>query len=180
MSNEKAQSSTYLYIGKIVNTHGIRGELRVLENTDFPEQRFAKGNKLFLFLPNQQEPITLTIEKSRPHKNVRIVKFAEYHNINDVERFRDARLAVSGDDRLQSKDGQEEYYYDEVLGSLVVTEDGEELGTVQEILPLPANDVWVVRSQDNKEILLPFIEEIVREVNISEKRVTIRWMEGLA
>lgn len=180
MTNRQAQSPNYLYIGKIVGTHGIRGDVRVLESTDFPEKRFAKGKQVFLFLPKESEPIILTIEKSRPHKNVRLVKFVEYDNINEVERFRDGRLAVSATDRLQSEESQEEYYYDEVIGSLVVIEDGEELGTVQEILSLPANDVWVVRSKDKKEILLPFIEEVVRQVDVAKKRITIRWMEGLA
>ena len=74
-------------VGKIVNTHGIRGEVRVIPTTDFVDERFAKDAKLYL--ANQQgEPLELTIESSRPHKGSILVKFDGYDNINDVEKLR--------------------------------------------------------------------------------------------
>lgn len=180
MSNRKTQSPTYYNVGKIVAPHGIRGEVRVLEKTDFPDQRFASGKKLYLFPPSREEPITVTVEKSRRHKNVRLVKFAEYHSINEVESFRNAQLAITAADREAAEKSEDEYYYDEVIGCLVVTDEGKELGIVDHIYSLPANDVWVVRSPDQGEILLPFIEDVVKEVNVAEKRIVIHWMEGLA
>lgn len=174
-------NSEYLLVGRIVGTHGIRGEVRVQSSTDFPKVRFAPGNRLILLPPGEQEPIGVTVEKSRPHKSVYLLKFHEWDNINQVEPFKKGLLAVTKENRVPVDEEEGEYYFHQIVGLTVVTTDGEEIGQVKEILPLPANDVWVVRSAETgKEVLIPYISEIVKDVDLSQKRITIEWMEGLA
>ncbi|OBA01205.1 ribosome maturation factor RimM [Paenibacillus polymyxa] len=164
-------------VGKIVNTHGIRGELKILTTTDFPEDRFAKGSELFIVPAEGKAPIPVTVETARFQKNMVVAKFKEYHNINDVEKYKGTLLKVSAE-RLGELE-ENEFYFHEVVGMEVVTEDGNELGVVKEILTPGANDVWVVKMPKGKELLLPYIEEVILDVNVREKRVTVRLMEGL-
>ncbi|WP_018883530.1 ribosome maturation factor RimM [Paenibacillus massiliensis] len=165
-----------LNVGKIVNTHGIRGELKILSSTDFPEDRFAKGSEL-LIVSEQGAPIPVTVETSRFQKNMVIVKFKEYGNINDVEKYKGSMLKITAD--RQGELGQDEFYFHQIVGCEVFTEEGELLGTIKEILTPGANDVWVVKQKSGKDLLLPYIQEVVLQVDVSEKRVTVRLMEGL-
>lgn len=165
-----------LNVGKIVNTHGIRGELKILSSTDFPEDRFAKGSEL-LIVSEQGAPTPVTVETSRFQKNMVIVKFKEYGNINDVEKYKGSMLKITAD--RQGELGEDEFYFHQIVGCEVFTEEGELLGTIKEILTPGANDVWVVKQKNGKDLLLPYIQNVVLQVNVSEKRVTVRLMEGL-
>ncbi|MDU6523850.1 MAG: ribosome maturation factor RimM, partial [Enterococcus sp.] len=86
--------TNYYKVGKIVNTHGIRGEVRVISTTDFTEERYQVGEKLFLFREDQ-EVLPLTIASYRRHKNFDLLSFEGYPNINQVEAFRDGILKIS-------------------------------------------------------------------------------------
>lgn len=163
-------------VGKIVNTHGIRGEVRIISRTDFPEERYKVGNKLHVFL-NDKDPIEVVITSHRTHKNFDLVTFNGYDNVNDVEPFKGGLLKVHESQLGDLEEG--EYYFHEIIGCKVVTDTGEDLGVIKEILTPGANDVWVVKGEKGKEILIPFIDEIVKEINIEEKRILIHLMEGL-
>ena len=117
----------YLNVGKVVNTHGIRGEVRVISQTDFPEERYQKGAKLTLFREGQK-PLELTITSHKKHKNFDLLTFEGYPNINDVETFRDGILKVSEDDLTDLEEN--EFYYYEIIGLNVIDEDGENLGKI--------------------------------------------------
>lgn len=162
-------------VGKIVNTHGIRGDVRVMPTTDFVAERFAKGQDLYL--QQAGEPLKLTVESARQHKGFILVKFVGYDNINDVQAFRDHELMVSGKDQQPLEDGQ--YYYHQIIGLSVKTVDGEELGTIKEILSPGANDVWVVQRDGKKDLLLPVIDGVVKDVDLDAGEVTVELMEGL-
>jgi len=164
-------------VGKIVNTHGIRGEVRVISKTDFPEERYKVGNVLFLFMPKSNSPIELTIKTHRTHKNFELLTFEGFENINDVEKFRDGILKVPESQLGTLK--KDEFYYHEIIGCLVATTKGEEIGKVTEILSPGANDVWVVKGKDSKEILIPYIHDVVKKVDVNEKVILIELMEGL-
>jgi len=164
-------------VGKIVNTHGIRGEVRVISKTDFPEQRYKVGNVLYLFMPGSKQPIELTVKTHRTHKNFNLLTFEGFENINEVEKFRDGILKVP-ESQLSELD-EDEFYYHEVIGCHVVTTEGLELGKVTEILSPGANDVWVIKSSKGKEILIPYIEDVVKKVDVKEKVILIEPMEGL-
>jgi 16S rRNA processing protein RimM len=170
----------YLHVGLIVNTHGIRGELRVLSKTDFPEIRFAPGSRLLLLHERLERPLPLTVEKSRPHKSTMVVKFREWNNINEAEPYKGGRLVVTREDLAPLNEEEGEFYFHQIIGCRVETTDGHSVGTVKEILQLPANDVWVVQPQgDGREILLPYIDDVVKEVDAEKRKIVIEWMEGL-
>lgn len=164
-------------VGKIVNTHGLRGEVRVISSTDFPDQRYAPGSTLYLFPGNHQDPTPLTVKTYRKHKNFDLLSFEGYQDINEVEKWKNAILKIKEDQLTELPEG--EYYFFEIIDCHVVTEQGEEIGVVREILTPGANDVWVVKSADGKDILIPYIPYVVKEVSIDEKRIVIDPMEGL-
>lgn len=163
-------------VGKIVNTHGIKGELKVLSMTDFPEERYQKGNELTLFIEGK-EPKSLTIASYRKHKNFDLLMFEGYSDINEVEGFKQGILKVD-ESQLQDLD-EGEFYFHEIIGCVVRTTSGDELGVVKEILSPGANDVWVVKAPRGKEHLIPYIEDIVKKVDIAQKEIIIEPMEGL-
>lgn len=171
------QEPKYLNVGKIVNTQGIRGEVRVIAVTDFGEERFKKGNKLLLFLPRSNEPITLTIESHRRHKNFDLLKFVGYDNINEVESFRDGMLKVERDNLVELEEN--EFYYFQIIGLPVYDKEKGYLGKVSEILTPGANDVWVVEMEDGNEVLIPYIEDVVLNVDTKQKRIDVDLPEGL-
>ncbi len=152
----------------------------MLSNTDFPEHRFAPQTRLFLSHPSLLEPISVVVKRSRPHKNLFLVQFEEWNHIDEVEQWRNAELWVPMTEAVFSSLEKDEYYFHQIIGCSVQTTDGQNLGNVKEILRYPANDVWVVEaSETGKEILLPGVKEVIREVDLKNRKITIVWMEGL-
>ncbi|WP_040980070.1 ribosome maturation factor RimM [Oceanobacillus jeddahense] len=163
-----------LKIGKIVNTHGIRGEVKVLRITDF-EERFTPGNEVII--TSEQRDITLTIDSHRIHKGFDLITFKDYTNVNDVEQWKGMNLYI---DQSQAEELEEDaYYYHEIIGCQVQTVEGEELGKVKEILSPGANDVWVVQRPGKKDLLLPYIEDVVKKVNTQDGIISVELMEGM-
>lgn len=162
-------------VGKVVNSHGIRGELKIVPETDFPE-RFDVGNSLII-VDSQNKQTPVTVKTSRLHKNVFIVLFSQFSNINDVEKFKGSLLKIEAKNQKPLEDG--EYYYHEIIGCKVVTEDEQELGLISEILTPGANDVWVVSLPKGKQLLLPVIDDVILNVDIPNKTIRIHLMEGL-
>jgi 16S rRNA processing protein RimM len=146
----------YLNVGRLVGTHGVRGEVRVYSDTDFPDVRFAQGSSLLLVHPSLKEPLPLTVEKGRPHKSVWLVKFKEWDNINQAEPYKGGKLVVLKEDLAPVNEEEGEFYFHQIIGCTVVTTDG-----------------------NGKEMLLPYIADVVKDVDIKERRITIEWMEGL-
>ncbi len=164
-------------VGKIVNTHGIKGEVRVISKTDFPDERYAPGKQLFLFMPGATNPIELTVNSHRTHKSFDLLTFKGYENVNDVEKMKGGLLKVR-EDQLSELE-EDEFYFHEIIGCLVFTTKGEEIGKIKEILTPGANDVWVVKGKGGKDILIPYIDEVVKKVDVKEKIILIDPMEGL-
>ncbi|WP_044893791.1 ribosome maturation factor RimM [Bacillus alveayuensis] len=164
-------------VGKIVNTHGIRGEVRVISKTDFADERYKVGNTLYIFMDHASEPIEVKVKSHRVHKSFDLLSFEGYDNINLVEKFKGAIIKVPESQLGKLEEG--EYYFHEIIGCTVVTEQGETIGTVKEILTPGANDVWVVKDKGGKEILIPYIADVVKNVDVKEKLITIHPMEGL-
>lgn len=166
----------FLNVGKIVNTHGIRGEVRVISQTDFPEERYRKGQRLTLFRENKA-PLELTVADHRKHKNFDLLTFEGYPTINDVEPLRDGILKVSKDELSELTEN--EYYYHEIIGLTVIDEQARELGKIKEILSPGANDVWVVQRKGKKDALIPYIESVVKQIDLDKGEVHIEIPEGL-
>ncbi|EOE14291.1 ribosome maturation factor rimM [Enterococcus faecalis EnGen0080] len=166
----------YLNVGKIVNTQGIKGEVRVISKTDFPEERYQKGATLLLF-QEKKAPIELVVESHRKHKNFDILSFEGHPNINDVEKYSDGILKVAKDNLAEL--GEDEFYYHQIIGATVYDETGSELGKIKEILSPGANDVWVVQRPKKKDLLLPYIEGVVTKVDVENQRIDVDIPEGL-
>ncbi|WP_405102235.1 ribosome maturation factor RimM [Oceanobacillus sp. FSL H7-0719] len=161
-------------IGKIVNTHGIRGEVKVKRISDF-EERFTSGEKVYL--ETETELIPLTIAAHRVHKGFDLIQFEEFNNINDVEKYKGMMLQIKETQLTELT--EHEFYYYEIIGCEVFTLDGEIVGKVKEILAPGANDVWVVQRKGKKDALIPYIGQVVKEIDVQNKKVRIEPMEGL-
>ncbi|WP_235615657.1 ribosome maturation factor RimM [Brevibacillus reuszeri] len=170
------EQKNYYGVGRLVNTHGLRGEVRVTPTTDFPDQRFRKGNELLLFHPTLAEPLKLKIATRRAHKGFEILSFHGYSNINDIEKYKGGELKIPEEALMELE--EDEFYIHQLVGCLVVTDEGEELGKITDVMQPGANDVWVVKGKRG-EILLPYIDECIKEVDIENKRVVCHLMEGL-
>ncbi|WP_077300253.1 ribosome maturation factor RimM [Virgibacillus pantothenticus] len=162
-------------VGKIVNTHGIKGEVKVLRITDF-DDRFEVGNDVYI-IKHGQKPIKMTISSHRVHKGFDLLQFEGYQNINDMIAFKGCELKIP--QSQQAELAEHEFYYHEIIGCTMVTQAGEEIGTITEILSPGANDVWVVERKNGKNALIPYIEDVVIDVDVEAKKVTISPMEGL-
>lgn len=169
----------YYLVGKIVNTQALRGEVRVMATTDFPEERFKIGAILAIF--NGDKLVEMVeVDGHRLHKNFNLLHFKGKDNINDVEKFKGFDLKVAGTEREADELDENEFYYDDIIGLEVYTTDEIYLGKVREITSLPSNDVWAIqRPNKGKDILIPYIEDIVLEINLDDNRVVIDPMDGL-
>lgn len=166
----------YFNVGKIVNTQGLQGELRVLSVTDFAEERFKKGSKLSIFNDKDQFVLEVEVVTHRKQKNFDIVKFKGLYHINDVEKYKGCSLKVAEENLSELED--DEFYYHEIIG-LDVYEKDVFIGKIKEILQPGANDVWVVARKGKRDLLLPYIPPVVLNVDIAGNRVDVELLEGL-
>lgn len=166
----------YFDVGKIVNTQGLKGEVRVISVTDFEEERYRAGSVLTLF-QDGKDPIDLVVKSHRKHKNFDLLTFEGLNRIEDVEIFKGGMLKVSED--LLTELSDNEFYFHEIIGLDVATEEQEVLGTIKEILPLGSNDVWVVKRKGKKDLLIPYIADVVKTVDLEAGKVTVTLLEGM-
>ena len=142
---------TYYNVGKIVNTQGLQGELRVLSVTDFADERFKKKSVLALFDDKDNYIMDVEIASHRKHKNFDIVKFKGLYHINDVEKYKGCSLKIAEENLTDLDDG--EFYYHEIIGL----------------------DVY----EGKKDLLLPYIPPVVLDVDVAAGRIEVELMEGL-
>lgn len=166
----------YFNVGKIVNTQGLQGELRVLSVTDFADERFKKGSVLALFDSKDQFVMDVEIASHRKQKNFDIIKFKGMYHINDVEKYKEYTLKIAEENLSELDD--DEFYYHEIIG-LDVYEEDVFIGRIKEILQPGANDVWVVQRKGKRDLLLPYIPPVVLKVDIANNRVDVALLEGL-
>ncbi len=163
-----------LRIGVVSSTHGIRGEVKVFPTTDRPEQFETLDT---VFLDTGKQLLTMEIEKVRYFKKMLIVKFKGYDNINDIEPYKGKDLLITRDQAVPLEEN--EYFIADIIGCRAVTDEGRELGVVDDVLETGANDVFLVKKPDGKELLLPYIEECILAVDLEEKKITVHMMKGL-
>ena len=164
----------FFRVGVIANTHGIRGEVKVFPTTDDPK-RFKKLKSAIIDAKREQIEVKLT--SVRFFKNMVILKFEEFDNINDVEKYKGCDLLVTRDNAVKLEKG--EYYIADIIGAEVYLEDGSEFGTLTEVLQTGANDVYIVKMKDGKECLIPVIPDCIIDRNIEEKKVVVHLLKGL-
>jgi len=163
----------YVTIGKILNTFGIKGELKVDVYTDFLKDRFKKGSTVYVgdnYLP-------FVVESYREHKGFLLLQFKDNNDINLVEKYKGLYLYKSKDDIKPLKDG--EYYFSD-LKNLDVYVDDKIVGKVINVEQgLRNNNLRVLKNEDNKEYLIPYLPVFIKEVNLKENKISINWIEGL-
>lgn len=157
-------------VGQIVNTHGIRGELKVKSSTDFVEERFEKGAHLWIDFENQM--IDMIVKKHRFHKGHILVTFEDHENINFVEKYKGCFLYAEKDMNLLEDD---EYYVGDLIGCDIY-QDGKILGKVTDVQLYDHHDILVVEGK--KKIMIPYVNAFVKDVNIDEKRIDVSLIEG--
>jgi 16S rRNA processing protein RimM len=163
-----------LQVGVITQTHGIRGEVKVYPTTD-DAARFR--NLKEVILDTGKDRFTLKIENVKFFKQFVILKFQEYDSINDVEKYKRARLLVPRDQAVKLK--KDEYFVADMIGLTVVTDEGETLGELKDVLATGANDVYVVSRADGTEVLLPAIKECILAVDMEKRVIKAHIMDGL-
>lgn len=161
-----------LTIGKIVNTHGVKGEVRVLPSTD-DIKRFEKLKEILV--QSRTESIK-EIETVRYHKNFVLLKFKGIDNMDDAELLKNSILKINRKDALPLQ--KDEYYQCDLYGLKVVTEEGRDLGKLVDILVTGSNDVYVVRNLE-KEILIPAIKQCILKVDLEKGEILVHLLEGL-
>ena len=166
---------TELYqVGAITQTHGIRGEVKVFPMTD-DVSRFK--NMKELILDTGKEQIVLEVTSARPQKNLVILKFKGIDNINDVEKYRKKSLYVTRENAVKLK--KDEYFIADLIGMKVSTDEGEELGTLSDVMQTGANDVYVISTTDGEEVLVPAIRDCIRDVNVEQGQMCVHLLPGL-
>lgn len=163
-----------LQVGVITTTHGVRGEVKVFPTTDDPA-RFKTLKQVIL--DTGKEKIELEIAGVKFFKNLVILKFKGIDDINDVEKYRKCSLLVTRENAVKLE--KNEYFISDLIGLAVVTGEGETLGRISDVLQTGANDVYVVRQDGLKDLLIPAIKECVKEVNMKTGCVTVHLLPGL-
>lgn len=177
-------STEHIAIGKIVTTHGIKGEVKILPLTDFID-RFYETKTVMIEHPSGRTQ-RMTLEAVRVQRKMVIVKFAEIPDTNTALLWVHGLLTVGRDELVPLPEGH--HYIFDILGLEVWTEDGELLGTIADVLKPGANDVYVVRltpearkrsSGNSADLLLPVIDDVVKEIDIKAKKITVHLLDGL-
>lgn len=163
-----------LRIGVIVTTHALRGELKVFPTTD-DVRRFDDLKKCFIKLRDGVH--MLEPESVRYFKQFVIIKFKGYDNINDVMTFVKKDLLIDREDAVELEEG--EYFICDLVGNTVVSDTGERLGVLEDVITSAANNVYIVRRDDGKELLIPVIPDCIVGHDTENKVTTVHLLEGL-
>ncbi|QPP06337.1 ribosome maturation factor RimM [Streptomyces bathyalis] len=164
-----------LVVARIGRAHGIKGEVTVEVRTDEPESRLAPGAVLATDPPRPQP---LTIERGRVHSGRLLLRFEGVQDRSAAEALRNTLLIAEVDPDEQPED-PDEFYDHQLIDLDVVTRDGASVGRIEEVAHPPGQDLLVVKREDGSEALIPFVTEIVPEVDLEAQRVVIEPPPGL-
>ncbi|NLN15092.1 MAG: ribosome maturation factor RimM [Tissierellia bacterium] len=163
----------YTIVGKIINTHGIKGEVKVYPLTDDIE-RFSDLEKVYIGDSKKK----FHIDRVRYHKGFPIIGFREIQDINEVLPYRDEYIYVDQEDRIVLP--EDHYFIHDLIDCSVYDMDNNLIGILKDVIQYTANDVYVVKDEANrKEYLIPAVKEFVKEVDIENKRIYIDPIEGM-
>ncbi|MEW6406314.1 MAG: ribosome maturation factor RimM [Chloroflexota bacterium] len=162
----------YLVVGFLRRPHGLRGEIIMDLHTDFPD-RLKAGRKLFI----GEKHKAVSLEGARSHGNSVLVKLRGIETPEDAGQFRNQWVYVKTTDVPKLPEGQ--IYQHELFGMAVVDEDDKPLGTLTEIIETGANDVYVVKDDAGKELLLPAIPSVILDIDAGRRFIRVHLLEGL-
>ena len=164
----------YIAIGRIVRAHGIKGEISVAVMTDFPE-RF--GTTEWVYLGNEYEAEPYRIISHRWHKSNVLLTLEAVSDRTTAETLQGLLVQVPVEAVTPLPEGS--YYLYQLVDLEVVTVDGEYLEELADILVTKANDVYIIQGPDHKELLLPAIPDVIKEVDLENGRITVNLLDGL-
>ena len=159
------------YVGEILSTHGIKGELKVKSDSSF--DRFKEGNILYADIKGEYKKIT--INSHRKHNEFELITFNDFTNINQVLDYVGCKIYIKEHDRAKDKI---DVYYEDLINSKIYDEENKIIGEVNDIIELPKGILLEVFNGD-KKALIPYVDEFVKEVNVKEKKIIIHLIEGL-
>lgn len=163
----------FLQVGVISSTHGIRGEVKVFPTTD-DAARFKKLKKVLL--DTGKEQLELEVQSVKFFKQFVILKFKGIDNINDIEKYKGKSLLVPREDAVPL--GDDEYYIADLIGMEVFAGD-ERFGVIKDVMETGANEVYIIDSDKHGEVLVPAIRQCILDVDVENKKMQIRLMDGL-
>lgn len=161
-------------VGIITSTHGVKGEVKVYPTTD-DVKRFKKLKDIIL--DTGKEHIALELESVKFFKQMVILKFKGIDTLNDVEKFRQKSLYVTRANAVRLR--KDEYFIADLIGLKVVDEENKELGTLEDVMLTGANDVYVIKMLNGKELLLPAIKQCILNVDMENRCMQVHVLEGL-
>ena len=156
-------------VGKIINTHGIKGELKISKTGI---ESFDRDIAYFIGNDN----LEYKISKVRKHKENLMITLDGYNNINDVLKFKDKDIFIKEEDMIELND--DEFYIDDLIDMEVFDENDQKIGFIKDVLEYDVNDVYVVQTEDN-EIMIPAVKEFILSVNLSENKIKVKLIEGM-
>jgi len=161
-------------IGTISSTHGVRGEVKVFPTTD-DAKRFSRLKEVLL--GDEKNTRIVNVESVKYFKNMVIVKFKEFDSLNDVECLKGKDIFVTRENAVKLE--KNEYFIADLIGSKCTDEKRNISGVLEDVMPTGANDVYVIKLEDSRELLLPAIKECILEVDVDSKEMKINILEGL-
>lgn len=164
----------YIVIGAIANTHGLKGEVKVKPFTHFVDLRFKKGNTIYIEDNGVYQKVT--IKNVKEQKDLLYILFEGYEHINLIERWKGCNLSIRKQDLHMLED--DEIYFHELKDCEVFCEEHGYLGMVTQILETGAHVVIRVQ-KDEQQILIPYVNEFIKEVNKEEKKICVKLLEGM-
>ncbi len=163
----------FFQVGIITDTHGLRGEVKVFPTTDDP-YRYDDLDEVLLEVGNEKIP--LHVQRVKYFKQFVIVKFKEFDSINEIEKYRKCSLLVTRENAVPL--GENENYIADLIGLPVITDEGQLLGPLKDVMQTGANDVYVVDGKE-KEILIPSIKQCILNVDLEKGEILVHLLEGL-
>lgn len=164
----------YLKIGQIINTHGIKGEAKIYPLTD-DVKRF--DDLKYVYLKDKNEYLKMDVKGVKYIKDFPILKLQGFDSIEDVQKHKNAYIYIDRENSVKLE--EDSYFIADLIGLEVFSLEGEKIGEVTSVFPTGSNDVYEVKTDDNKVILIPAIKDVIVSVNVKEGKMIIRLLEGL-
>ena len=164
----------FLEIGKIINTHGLKGEVKISVWTDAPDDF---ENLRYVLTKSGDEEKRLNISGIKYQKNNIIVKFREINSIEDAQNYKNAVLYVPKSELGELPENV--YYIADLIDSEIFSETGEKIGVLRDVFSTGSNDVYDIKRENAKNLLVPIIDGVVKSVDTDNKKIVIKTPEGL-
>ena len=164
----------YLEIGQIVNTSRLKGFLKVIPLTD-DITRFEDLKTVYI--QEKKDLVEFKIQEVKYSKNMVLLKLEGIDDIGEAEKFKNFYIKINRKDAVELE--EDSYFIVDIIGCKVFTDENEFLGKVIDVFQTGSNDVYTVKNNEDKEILLPAIEDVIKDIDIANKKIVVKLMDGL-